>query len=147
MKTPPRALSSFAPVAALVGFGLIVPLTSCVSRSEPRYGYSRSPQIVVQDAYVYYPAYEVYYNDARHQYVYRDGNIWVTRSDPPRAWAGQLRQAPSVRLDFHDAPDHHHAEVVRTYPRNWKAHNAKSNRKKSRNHDQDRDRDDRGRQN
>jgi hypothetical protein len=22
-------------------------------------------------------------------------------------------------VDFHDAPEHHHAEMVKTYPKNW----------------------------
>ena len=75
--------------------------------------------VVAQDDYVYYPAYEVYYSNSRHDYRYRDGNAWVTRSAPPGVSVNVLFASPSVRLDFHDAPERHHEEILRTYPRNW----------------------------
>ena len=50
------------------------------------------------------------------------GDAWVTR-DPSRRSvisADVLLASPSVKMDFHDSPDHHHADVVRKYPKNYK---------------------------
>ncbi len=77
------------------------------------------PTVVVEDNYVYYPGYEVYYNSYRHQYYYRDGRAWVTRSAPPHISAEVLFASPSVRLDFHDSPANHHAVIVKQYPKRW----------------------------
>lgn len=77
------------------------------------------PTVAVQDDYVYYPAYEVYYSSSRHDYRYRDGDAWVSRPAPPRVSVDVLFASPSVRLDFHDAPDRHHERVIRSYPKNW----------------------------
>ena len=77
------------------------------------------PTVVLQDDYVYYPAYEVYYSSRRHDYRYRDGNAWVTRAAPPRVSVDVLFASPSVRLDFHDAPERHHDATIRSYPKNW----------------------------
>lgn len=121
MNTPLRR--RHPPAAALpllLGAALLLALAGCYTAESGYVARPRPVSVVAVDTYVYYPGYEVYYNNARRQYVYRDGNVWVTRRDPPRAWARDLRQAPSVHVDFHDAPEHHHAEVIRTYPRNWK---------------------------
>ena len=102
--------------------------TGCIGYAEaPRHhgSYAQPPpayvqtEIVVQDDYVYYPGYQVYYNANRRQYVYRDGHSWVTRPTPPHVSAQVLLSAPSVRLDFHDSPVRHHATVVRQYPKHW----------------------------
>jgi hypothetical protein len=74
---------------------------------------------VVQDDYVYYPGYQVYYSSHRRQYVYLEGNAWVSRPAPPRVSVDVLFASPSVRLDFHDAPAIHHARVVQQYPQHW----------------------------
>jgi len=79
-----------------------------------------APLLVVQDDYDYYPGYEVYYSRNRHEYVYRDGNSWVRRPQPRGVTVELLFAAPSVRVDFHDAPERHHDGIVRSYPRNWK---------------------------
>ncbi len=77
--------------------------------------------VFLEDDYVYYPGYEVYYSSRRHNYVYLDGRNWVTHeTPPPRVQVNVLQASPSVRVDFHDAPAQHHATVVRQYPRNWK---------------------------
>lgn len=75
--------------------------------------------VVVQDDYVYYPQYEVYYSSSRHQYGYQEGNAWVWRPEPPHVGINVLLGSPSVHMDFHDSPEHHHAAIVRSYPRNW----------------------------
>jgi hypothetical protein len=75
--------------------------------------------VVVQDDYVYYPGYQIYYSSNRRQYIYREGRSWVSRPAPPRVSVGVLFASPSVRLDFHDSPANHHATVVRQYPKHW----------------------------
>jgi hypothetical protein len=116
-----------------IGFALCVvlvgALTGCVGFVEgPRHGrvYAPAPppvyvetRAVVQEEYVYYPGYEVYYSGRSRQYVYRDGSAWVSRPAPPRVAIDVLVASPSVTLDFHDAPSLHHATVVQTYPKHW----------------------------
>jgi hypothetical protein len=81
--------------------------------------------IAVQDDYVYYPAYQVYYSSYRHQYVYRDGRSWVSRPAPPRVSVNVLLASPSVNVGFHDSPERHHAEIARQYPKQWRTPEAK----------------------
>ena len=103
-------------------------LTGCAShehRPPQARGYAPPPpayvetRVVVQDNYVYYPSYQVYYSSTTRQYVYQDGRSWVSRSAPPRVTTDVLIASPSVRLDFHDSPSIHHAAVVRQYPKHW----------------------------
>jgi hypothetical protein len=75
--------------------------------------------VAVQDDYVYYPAYQVYYSSSRHQYVYQSGRSWVSRPAPPRVSVNVLFSSPSVNVGFHDSPSHHHAEIARQYPKHW----------------------------
>jgi len=75
--------------------------------------------VAVQDDYVYYPAYQVYYSSNRHQYVYRNGRDWVSRPAPPHVSVNVLFASPSVNVGFHDSPAHHHEEIVRQYPKRW----------------------------
>jgi len=75
--------------------------------------------VVVQDSYLYYPDYQVYYRGNTHQYLYLEVRSWVSRPAPPRVSAEVLFASPSVRLDFHDSPAIHHAAVVRQYPKHW----------------------------
>jgi hypothetical protein len=77
------------------------------------------PDVVVQDDYVYYPQYEVYYSGSRHQYMYRDGSAWIWRPEPPHVAVNVLFASPSVHMDFHDSPALHHDAIVRSYPHNW----------------------------
>jgi hypothetical protein len=83
--------------------------------------------VVLQDDYVYYPGYQIYYSSNRRQYVYLQGRSWVSRPAPPRVSVEVLFASPSVRLDFHDAPSIHHASVVRQYPKHWSPPGANSN--------------------
>jgi hypothetical protein len=106
----------FVLCAALLGT-----LTGCVGYVDgPRAGYYAEPSVaVVQDDYVYYPGYEVYYSSSRHQYAYREGSAWVSRPAPRGVSVNVLQASPSVRMDFHDSPAQHHAAIVRQYPKNW----------------------------
>ena len=74
---------------------------------------------VSQDEYVYYPNYEIYYNPHRRVYTYREGGAWLTAPEPPHIGIDVLLGAPSVHLNFHDAPRFHHEAVIRQYPRHW----------------------------
>jgi len=113
-------------VGLVLSAALLPLLFGCVSgssRSEVRVhsspGY-RQTEVIVEDDYVYYPGYEVYYSNNRHQYVYRDGRSWVTRPAPPRVAVEVLLASPSVHVDFRDAPAQHHADMIRSYPKNWR---------------------------
>lgn len=110
------------------GLGLLVlaMLAGCVD-TPPWGGTSKHPTTAQtqtalgrQDNYVYFPGYEIYYNSNHGQYVYWDGSAWVTRTELPRGVSVEvLLASPSVAMNFHDAPEWHHAAMVRSYPRNW----------------------------
>jgi hypothetical protein len=110
----------------VLGAALLVTLSGCVGYVDgPRAGVYAAPPVVetavvVQDDYVYYPGYEVYYSNSRHQYAYLEGGAWVSRPAPRGVSVDVLLASPSVRMDFHDSPAHHHTEIVQKYPRNWK---------------------------
>jgi len=115
-------------IGFVFGAALLGALTGCVGYVDrPHHArvYAPAPAVyvqagvVVQDNYVYYPGYQVYYSGNTRQYVYLDGRSWVTRSAPPRVSVDVLLASPSVALDFHDAPAIHHATVVQTYPKHW----------------------------
>lgn len=114
--------------ASVFGAALLGISAGCVSHEDRHHhsgGYAPPPSgyadrvVVVQDDYVYYPGYQVYYSRNRRQYVYQEGRSWVTRPAPPRVSVEVLVASPSVRLDFHDAPSIHHSKVVQQYPKNW----------------------------
>ncbi len=118
--------------AGKIGFvlftALLGALTGCVGYVDgPRQGGAYEQPPFVQDDYVYYPGYQVYYGSNTRQYFYRDGRSWVSRPAPPRVSVDVLSRSPSVRLDFHDHPSIHHETVVRQYPKNWAppAHNSR----------------------
>jgi len=111
-----------AAIGFTLGAALLGALTGCIGYSDGHHhsgGYGYSETHYVQDDYVYYPGYQVYYGNNSHNYVYQEGRNWVTRPSPPRVSPNVLVVAPSVRLDFHDAPANHHAEVVKQYPKHW----------------------------
>jgi len=104
-----------------LGAVLLLTLTGCVGYVDrPPQGsvYMAPPVVVVQDDYVYYPDYEIYYSSSRHQYAYLEGGAWVSRPAPRGVSVDVLLRSPSVKMDFHDSPANHHAEVVKQYPGN-----------------------------
>jgi hypothetical protein len=114
---------------------LLVALTGCYSDAQrPATVYGQPPPAYVEDDYVYYPGYEVYYGGRSHQYVYRDGGSWVSRRTPPRVSTDVLLASPSVRLGFHDSPAGHHSEVVRQYPKQWTPPQGNRGHEESQNH-------------
>jgi hypothetical protein len=113
-------------VAFMLGAVLLIMLTECVGYDEePRAGSvdGTPPAVettaVMQDDYVYYPGYDVYYNSNRRQYAYLEGGAWVSRPAPCGVPVDVLLASPSVRMDFHDSPAQHHAVMVQKYPRKW----------------------------
>jgi hypothetical protein len=93
-----------APVSYADGLQVVVPVT---------------PAVVAPDSYVYFPSYGVYYDSHRHQYAYQDRGAWVSRSAPNGVSEAILQASPSVKMDFHDSPSNHHADMVKKYPKNW----------------------------
>jgi len=127
---------SFFPAIVCLGaaVGMLTGCVGVVGQSRGGNGYAARPAVeatvVVQDDYVYYPGYDLYYSNNRHQYYYQDGGAWVSRPAPRGVSVDVLMAAPSVRMDFHDSPANHHAEVVKQYPRNWSpagAHQVQNN--------------------
>jgi hypothetical protein len=131
----------------VLGAVFLTTLTGCVGYVDgPRAGVYVAPPVVetgvvVEDDYVYYPNYQVYYSSSRHQYAYMEGGAWVSRPAPRGVSVDVLLASPSVRMDFHDSPANHHAEVVRQYPKNWKQSGPNQGQKENRKDDK---RDDHG---
>lgn len=122
MKNPtflPLAATCLIPAALMLG---AFTLAGCETDTRTTIAYhdSRPAYVYADDDYVYYPQYEMYYSNRRHEYGYREGNSWVWRPTPTRVDTRVLVSTPSVHLDFHDSPERHHDQVVKTYPRNWR---------------------------
>jgi hypothetical protein len=103
---PPAAVQGQAPAAPWAPAPAIVEVPS--------------PAVEVQDDYVYYPSYGIYYNSSRRQYASLEGGAWVSEPAPRGVAAGELQASPSVKMSFHDAPANHHADTIRQYPKTWK---------------------------
>jgi hypothetical protein len=118
---------------------LLLTLTACTGYVEgPRAEVAvESPSVEVQDDYIYYPTYGIYYSGSRRQYAYLERGAWVSQPAPRGVSVAVLRTSPSVRMDFHDSSANHHAAVARQYPKNWKP--APSNQERD-NHDEHNDR-------
>jgi hypothetical protein len=117
MKTTHSAPFRSFVLLASAAFGLA--LGGCYSKSES-HAFTGIEGDRIGDDYEYYPQYEVYYSPVRRQYTYREGNVWVTRSEAPSTWSRELPDSPTVRVHLNDSPEGHHAETVRQYPRDWK---------------------------
>ncbi len=108
----------------LGGSALVLVLAGCVTAGSPPRAHQPSRSdvrtvIMFEDDYEYYPRYEIYYSRRRNEYVYRDRNAWVRRSELPGISLSLLTAGPMVRMDFHDSPEFHHGNVVQRFPRNW----------------------------
>lgn len=118
----------------VLGVVLIGTLAGCVRYVDrPRQGEvyvapRHGELVLMEDEYIYYPTYQVYYSNRRHCYIYLHGHSWVTRPAPPRVSVDVFLASPSVRMDFHNAPAYHHREIVRQYPRNWAPPSRESDR-------------------
>lgn len=154
------------PAGLVAGLALSSVLAGCTASVSGQAGGHRGHRtgptqavVVFQDDYDYYPGYEVYYSRSRREYVYLDGNVWVRRPEPRGITLSVLLAAPSVRVDFRDSPEHHHAMVLQNYPKNWQppgktktdqkhhAEDKKPDKKKKGKKDQDEERKDDHRKN
>jgi hypothetical protein len=98
---------------------LLLTLTGCAGPSGGSSAGDNGGVFAAQDDYIYYPQYECYYSASRHQYAYREGNQWVSRSEMHGVPTAVLRTSPSVPMNFHDSPAQHHETVAKQYPKNW----------------------------
>jgi len=80
-----------------------------------------APVVVVQDDYVYYPTYGIYFNSSQNRYAYLNNGAWVFAPAPYGVSVEVLRASPSVNMDWHDSPEKHHAEMLHRYPKDWKS--------------------------
>ena len=103
----------------VLGSALVVAFTMGAGSVKGQSVVIQTAPAVVQDDYVYYPHYGVYYNHSRHQYYYMKNNAWVVAPAPEGVTADVLLASPSVHMDFHDSPARHHADMLKRYPRNW----------------------------
>jgi hypothetical protein len=111
---------------------LLGTLTGCVGYVQgPSAGVYVAPAVVVQDDYVYYPNYGVYYSTSRGEYAYQENGAWVNAPAPRGVQVDVLLASPSVKMNFHDSPANHHAAVVRQYPKNWKPSGSKPGQKEN----------------
>jgi hypothetical protein len=109
------------------GAAALLTLSGCMDESEG--GVQVEAGVFApQDDYVYYPNYECYYSISRHQYAYRDDNGWAARPAPRGVSVEVLNASPSVRMNFHDSPAHHHEMMAKQYPKNWKPIDEKQSR-------------------
>jgi hypothetical protein len=135
-------IAQYSKIGFAFGVALLGALTGCVGYVDGPRGEVYAPEqstyvetgVAVQDDYVYYPAYQVYYSGSRHQYVYQSGHSWVSRPAPPHVAVNVLFSSPSVNVGFHDSPANHHAEIAKQYPKQWKSPEA--NRDDHRGNDQ-----------
>jgi hypothetical protein len=95
---------------------------------------------VAPDDYVYYPAYGAYYSPRRHLFAFVHDGSWQWRAAPPGVTADVVLASPPVKMGWHDAPWLHHKDVLKAYPRNWRAdHMDHRDRDKDRDRDRDKD--------
>jgi len=103
----------------MAGMTFLAVLTGCMVDRAGGYRGHTQVSATFEDDYDYYPGYETYYSRNRHEFVYLEGNTWVRRPSPRGVSVSVFLAAPSVRLDFRDAPEQHHTTVIRSYPRTW----------------------------
>jgi hypothetical protein len=108
----------------ITGSFLLTALTGCFTAGSGPSSHSSTPptgqaSLLQEDDYDYYPRYEIYYSRRRNEYVYRDANAWVRRSDLQGITLAMLQSGPMVRMPFHDSPELHHGSIVQSFPRNW----------------------------
>ena len=118
--------------SVVVVFGALTGCVGYVDRTEPRHVHYAPPPVqatvVVEDDYVYYPSYEVYYSSRRHQYAYRDGGAWVSRPAPrgvsvdlarvaAQAWLSRFIQEMKASGFIADALQRHGIQAAIVPPR------------------------------
>jgi hypothetical protein len=121
---PSAPLAPSAPVAPPVAVAPTAPAVASAPSAPTAPPVAQAPSLaapaVIPDDYIYYPNYGVYYNSRQHLYLYLKGDVWVTRPAPEGVTAKALQTSPWVKMDFHDPPARHHAEMLKKYPWDWK---------------------------
>ena len=123
-------MKNFPPIpwAGAAALGLMVQVLLAGCSGTPRWGaWSVRPSPVrlatvlgSKDRYLYYPAYQVYYNRTKQQFVFPSDRGWTTQNESPGdVGESDLFSSPAVAMNFTDAPQWHHAAMVRAYPRYW----------------------------
>jgi len=124
----------------MLGAGLLAALNGCIGYADrpPQENVYIEPNAIfaVQDDYVYYPDYQVYYSSSRHQYAYPEGGRWVSQPAPRGVPVNVLQASPAVKMDFHDSPANHHTAVVQQYPKNRPPPQSNQGQKQNHNGDQ-----------
>jgi len=111
---------------------LLVALAGCAGSAYGQgVGITITHSVTTEDTYVYYPAYSIYYNSGRHQYVSLQGGTLVWAPAPSGVSVDALLASPSVNMDFHDSPANHLAATLRMYPGNWKPSSARQDKKEN----------------
>ena len=133
----PMKTNLFTTTSCVCGAALLLALTGCV-------GYVRGPAVevnagfAIEDDYVYYPGYQMYYGSRSHRWYDYEGSRWMSRPAPRYLSPRVIRASPSVRVDFHDSPAAHHEQVIQTYPRNWRPDERRSEHSNGRRDDHQR---------
>jgi hypothetical protein len=119
-ETSPSFFSLQTLVFLVVSALAIAFLAACETPTEAK-GFTGISGDRIGDDYVYYPRYEVYYVPTRKEYVYYDSasNTWIRTTNPNQVWVKDIAGTAYVKMDFHDAPEGHHQDVVRRYPQTW----------------------------
>jgi len=119
-ETSPSFLSYQTLVFLVVSALAIAFLAACETPTEAK-GFTGISGDRIGDDYVYYPRYEVYYVPTRKEYVYYDSasNTWIRTTNPNQVWVKDISGTAYVKMDFHDAPEGHHHDIVRRYPQTW----------------------------
>ena len=117
----------FPKTSCICGAAFLLALTGCVGYVRgPGAGVYVGPAVEVnagfamEDDYIYYPGYQMYYGSRSHRWYDYESSRWMSRPAPRYLSPRVIRASPSVRVDFHDSPAAHHAQVIQTYPRNWR---------------------------
>ena len=114
--------------AGLAGLGLVILALQSGCTSTPQWGsWSTHPSpariatvLGRPDSYLYYPAYQVYYNRSKLQFIFPSDRGWTTQDESPAdVGEDELFSSPAVAMNFSDAPERHHAAVLRAYPPFW----------------------------
>jgi hypothetical protein len=126
-------LADLAGFVAGISLGILFLMLLVGCADSPPWGAwskSPSPQQVATalrrvDTYIYFSNYQIYRHSGRGDYIFWDGQTWVTSNEPPLEVTAELLQAsPAVQLDFSDHPSKHHREIVARYPRDWQSPNS-----------------------
>jgi hypothetical protein len=89
-------------------------LSGCATNGDPFSGLTRILSFpgyvnreVVQNEYLYYPEYDLYYNRNSQQFLSVENNRWVTRNHPRNVSAERVFASRSVRIDGYSTPEQH----------------------------------------